>query len=417
MDFLACLDWQKAQDVVAQALTTVAETEKVELLAAQGRITAADIRAQEDVPPFSRSTVDGYAVSSADTFGASEAAAALLELVGEIHMGQEAALTLAPGQAAAIPTGGMLPAGADAVVMLEYAEQPDERTLLVQKKAAPHENVLTKGEDAACGEVIFENGVRLGARHIGLLAACGCQEVLVRKRLKVGLISSGDELVDLAVKPAAGQVRDVNSYALSALLSEMGCEVARFGIVKDSYERFCECLAQAIATCQLVVISGGSSVGAKDFTVPALQAIAKPGLLFHGLAIKPGKPTIFAMDQEVPIFGLPGHPVAAFMVCSQLVAQAVRRLAGERQLAAASGVPAVLSRNLPSAPGRDDFVSVRLVEQGGSYVAEPILGKSGLIGVLAQADGILHIPAEKSGLYQGEKVMIQTATTGKERCE
>ena len=407
MDFLHCMEFDKAQAILCEQLDgSLVAGELVELSLALGRITSEEIRATEDLPPFARSTVDGYAVRCEDTFGASESAAALFSVLGEVLMGQETKLELHPGEAAVIPTGGMLPAGADAVVMLEYTEQPDPQTLLVQRTVAPNENVVTRGEDVTAGAAIIDRGIRLTPQHIGLLAACGCDRLRVRKKIKVALISSGDELVDIHVSPAFGQIRDVNSYSLAALLSELGCEVERIGIVKDSFEQFLSSLSKAVTNCQMVVISGGSSVGAKDFTVPAMQALGEPGILIHGLAIKPGKPTIFGMAGKVPVFGLPGHPVAALTVCGQLVAAAIHRMTGVKPGAVSQGIPAVLTRNIASAPGRDDFVNVRLVKGVDGYAAEPVFGKSGLISIMTQADGVVHIPAEKSGLYEGERVIV-----------
>ena len=229
----------------------------------------------------------------------------------------------------------------------------------------------------------------------------------MKRRLKVALLSTGDELVDIHETPRDGQVRDVNSYSLAALLTRWGCEVQHCGIVRDSFEQFLQQLNQATQECQLVIISGGSSVGARDFTVPAIQALDRPGLLMHGLAIKPGKPTIFGLAGAVPVFGLPGHPVAAWIVCEILVGRAIERMGGMAADRRIKKVPAVLGRNLASLPGRDDFVPVRLVEQATGYIAEPIFGKSGMIGLLAKADGILHVPAATSGLYQGEAVWVR----------
>lgn len=408
MDFLHCMQLDAAQRLIEERLAgCLTAAEAVELPLALGRVTAEAITAPEDLPPFDRSSVDGFAVRSGDTFGAGESSPAMLAVTGEVRMGQATDLELRSGEAASVPTGGMLPAGADAVVMLEYTEQPDPRTLLVQKMAAPNENVVTRGEDAAAGAVLIESGVRLAPQHIGMLAACGCHRLNVRQKLKVALISSGDELVDIRESPLFGQIRDVNSYSLAALLEELGCEVERLGIVRDSYENFLSCLSDAAAYFQMVVISGGSSVGAKDFTVPAMQSLGGPGVLIHGLAVKPGKPTIFGMAGSVPVFGLPGHPVAALVVGSRLISAAVRRMTGQPAQDRLPGIPAVLSRNVASAPGRDDFVQVRLKPEDRGYVAEPILGKSGLISVMAQADGILHVPAASSGLYAGEAVMIQ----------
>ena len=408
MEFLHCLELAQAERLVDEHLKQgcVGE-EEVGLLAAVGRVSSRIVRAADDLPGYARSTVDGFAIRSEDSFGASESAAALFTLVGEVAMGVPVRQALKPGQAMSIPTGGMLPEGADAVMMLEYTEQPDANTLLGQKMVAPFENVVRRGEEIAAGTVLIEAGGRLSDKQIGLFAACGCSRLWVKRRLKVALLSTGDELVDIHETPRDGQVRDVNSYSLAALLLRWGCEVQHCGIVRDSFEQFLQQLNQATQECQLVIISGGSSVGARDFTVPAIQALDRPGLLMHGLAIKPGKPTIFGLAGAVPVFGLPGHPVAAWIVCEILVGRAIERMGGMAADRRIKKVPAVLGRNLASLPGRDDFVPVRLVEQATGYIAEPIFGKSGMIGLLAKADGILHVPAATSGLYQGEAVWVR----------
>lgn len=411
MDFFQYMPLGEAREKIAASLAGL-ETgrETVDLPDALGRVAAENIAAREDQPPFSRSSVDGFAVRSADTFGASETVPALLTVVGEIAMGEQAAAALRPGQAVAIPTGGMLPAGADAVVMVEHTDRPDAETLLILKVAAPGENVVARGEDIAAGAVILAAGQLIAPQHIGILAACGHVRVPVREQPAVAVISSGDELVDIGETPAGGQIRDINSYALGAMLTQAGCRVTRLGIVKDSYEDFLAVLADAVAAYRLVVISGGSSVGARDYTVKAIGALGDPGVLIHGVAVKPGRPTIFGMVGAVPVFGLPGHPVAAMTVCDQLVKPAVHLLLG-RTGGGQPRLPARLARNIASSPGRDDFVNVRLDKQQGQYSAEPILGKSGLISTIAQADGVIHIPADKSGLYGGDVVEVALIRT------
>ena len=407
MDFFQCMSLNEARDLIVNHLAGIAvNSEIVHLSDALGRVAAENIMATEDLPSFSRSTVDGLAVRSADTFGANEASPALFVISGEVAMGKDSMIELQPGQAVAIPTGGMLPAKADAVVMLEYTEQHDASILMVLKMAAPRENVVSKGDDIEAGAVIVKQGQKLAAQHIGALAACGWSRIPVANRVEVAILSTGDELVDIHEPIQCGQIRDVNSYALGAMLSEIGCVVKRLGIVKDSFEQFCSALRAAVATCQLVVISGGSSVGIRDYTEAAISALGAPGVLIHGIAVKPGKPTIFGIVGSVPVFGLPGHPVAAMTVCQQLVKVAVGALMGQKQSVDTFGIPAVLTRNLPSVPGRDDFINVRLSKADGKYTATPILGKSGLISTMSEADGIVHITADKSGLYHGEMVEV-----------
>lgn len=407
MDFLQCMELDSAQALIRKSIQgIVLEQEPVELIDALGRVTAEDLLAGEDLPLFSRSSVDGFAVRSSDTFGASEGAASLFAMVGEVLMGCPAEGRVGPGQAIAVPTGGMLPEGADSVVMLEYTEQPDLHTLLVQRAAAPGENVVQRGEDIACGAKVIESGKCVTPQDIGLMAACGYSQVMVRKKIRVAVLSSGDELVEIDETPVIGQVRDVNSHALAALIQTFGCEVRRMGIVRDDHEFFLTNLRQAVKDNHLVVISGGSSVGAKDFSVSAIESVCTGGILLHGLAIKPGKPTIFGMAGKVPVFGLPGHPVAALTVCGELVKMAIRQMYAQGEGAEEFKIPATLSRNIASAPGRDDFVNVRLIRKSGGYIAEPLLGKSGLITMMAKADGVLHIQSAQTGLYEGDLVWI-----------
>lgn len=407
MEFFQCMSLKEAQHVIVESLKKrTISSETVHLVNALGRIAAEDVVAKHDLPPFSRSTVDGFAVQSADTFGASEAASSLFSIIGEVAMGEERQMEIFPGNAVGIPTGGMLPAGADAVVMVEHVEQPDSKNLLVLRMVAPGENVIEKGEDVQAGTTIINQGQSIAPQHIGMLAACGYANISVYKKLEVGIISTGDELVGIEEPIKFGQIRDVNSYALDALLLEMGCTVTQMGIVKDSYENFFSVLSKAVDTYQLVLISGGSSVGARDYTVKAIDALGTPGVLIHGIAVKPGKPTIFGMTNDVPVFGLPGHPAAAMTVCKQLVKVAVKALMGAEQKVESFGIPACLARNVASAPGRDDFITVKLTKENGTYIASPILGKSGLIRIMAQADGTIHIPADKSGIYSGEIVEV-----------
>lgn len=406
MEFFQCMSLNKARECVIDSLAGInTGSEQVPLMNALGRIVSQDMVATEDLPPFSRSTVDGFAVRSGDTFGASETAPALFVVVGEITMGNETKIQLQPGQATLIPTGGMVPAGADGIVMLEYTEQYAGNMVMVLKKIAPGENLVRKGDDMQGGQVVVKKGQRLAPQHIGALAACGFSTVSVTRRLEVGIFSTGDELVAIHEPAQYGQIRDVNSYTLGAMLTEIGCVVRAQGIIKDSFEEFLLALQNGVQTCQMVVISGGSSVGTRDYTEKAMNALGKPGVFIHGIAMKPGKPTIFGMVGKVPVFGLPGHPVAAMTVCEHLVKVAVHSLVGQ-EIEDTFHVSACLARNLPSVPGRDDFVNVRLSKQEGEIVANPILGKSGLINTMTQSHGMVHILEGQSGLYNGEMVEV-----------
>lgn len=408
MEFMKAKTLNEARKILFDSLEGyVLEAETTALSKSLGRITAGDHVMGEDLPAFSRSTVDGFAVRSSDIFVAGEGIPVVLENIGEVFMGETTNLTLASGQAANIPTGGMLPSGADAVVMLEYTEKPDENTVLVVKPAAPGENIIAKGEDMKSGTVIIRGGERIGAAQIGALAACGFAEVSVRRQPRIGILSTGDEVVDIKAKPGGGQVRDINSYALAAMMEEIGCSTIRYGIIPDDYQQVLLALRQAVGETDMVLISGGSSVGTRDYAVQAIAELGMPGVLLHGIAVKPGKPTIYGLIGQVPVFGLPGHPVSAMTICEQLVKPAIGRLLGQNELFRGWAVPARITRNIASAPGRDDFLRVRLLWQQDGYAAEPILGKSGLISTMLQAEGIVHIDTDCGGLYAGDPVRVE----------
>ena len=410
MEYFNCISLNEAEQLVLNELDgLIVGNEQVSLLESLGRIAAEEVVSKEDLPPFSRSTVDGFAVRGMDTFGASEGVPALFDIVGEVAMGREAVVQVKPGHAVAIPTGGMLPIGADAVVMMEHTERPDNNSLLILKVVAPGENVVVKGEDISAGRLLLCQGQKIMPQDIGALAACGCVAVSVRQRPEVVIISTGDEVVDVACTPVSGQIRDINSYALAAMLEDVGCIVKRYGIVKDQYEELLAALSQAVVGSNMVVISGGSSVGVRDHTVRVIKELGKSDVLFHGVAVKPGKPTIFGMIGKVPVFGLPGHPVAAMTVCNQIVKPAIQILLGQA-IRDVYTIPARITRSMASVPGRDDFIRVQLIKKSSEYWAEPILGKSGLISTMSAADGIVHIPADKGGLYSEEMVQVELIT-------
>jgi len=371
-----------------------------DLLEALGLVVARDIVAPEDVPGFDRSTMDGFAVRASDTFGASEGLPAYLEVVGEVRMGEAPGGELAPGQAYRIATGGMLPSGADAVVMMEYTEPVDERTVGVTRPVAPGENTVRRGDDIRAGEVLFTAGHRLRPQDLGLLAAAGVSRVPVLRRPRVGVITTGDEIVPVDQVPGPGQVRDVNSFTNFGLVAACGGIPVLYGIVRDDFGALHRTVARALDETDMVVISGGSSVGTRDMTARVIDALGEPGVLFHGLAVRPGKPTIGAVVGGKPVIGLPGHPVSAMVVFDLIVRPLLNP--SERRFP----VRARITRQLRSAPGREDYVRVRLRREDGALVAEPILGKSGLIATMARADGLARIPLDSEGVQAGETVEV-----------
>ena len=379
--------------------------EEVDFSRALGRILAKPVLASEDVPPFDRSTVDGFAVRAADTFGASEGLPAFLDIVDDIRMGQATESKLAVGETGRIATGGMLPLGADAVVMVEHSEAVDERTVAVVQPVAPGENVIRRGEDIRQGTQLIPAGHLLRPADIGSLAAVGKTRVLVRQAPKVGIISTGDEIVPPAAVPAPGQIRDINSYSLGAAVQAAGGKPVYLGLARDEFEDVHHKVIDGLAGSDLVILSGGSSVGARDVAAKVLAQLGPPGVLVHGVALRPGKPLLIAVCQGKPVFGLPGHPVSALSTFDLFVRPAIERLLGLVPVPKPS-LRARLTRNLASAPGREDHVRVRLLEEENGLAAEPVLGKSGLISTLVEAQGTIIIPPENEGLLAGAEVEV-----------
>jgi molybdopterin molybdotransferase len=382
------------------------EAEEVETVSALGRVTAAAIRSPEPLPAFSRSTVDGYAVRAADTYGASDSLPVYLDLTGEVPMGAAPAFDLRPRQAALVYTGGMLPAGADAVVMVEQTQHSRPAELEVLRAVAPNENVILAGEDVPPGQVVVEPGVRLRPAEIGGLMALGLTRVSVVRRPRVAILSSGDEVVPPETPPRPGQVRDVNSYSLAALVEQAGGAPVRCGIFPDRADALQPALSRALTGCDLAVLTAGSSASARDLTAAVIGEAGRPGVIVHGVNVRPGKPTILAVCDGKPVIGLPGNPVSALVIAGLFVVPVVERLGGVRSPRPHGQVSARLSLNLPSQAGREDWVPVRVVSTPGGTVAEPVFYKSNLIFSLARADGLVCIPADATGLAAGDEVVV-----------
>ncbi len=383
------------------------ETQVVSVLDAQSRILSEDIKASMDIPGFRRATMDGYAVISKSTFGASESNPAWLEIAGQVNMGQVPDFSLKSGFAAKISTGGMLPRGADSVVMVEHTETIDETSVEIYKSVAPLQHVIDSSEDFAKNEIVLQKGLKIRPPEAGLAAALGYSELEVFKRPCVGIISTGDEVVPVTETPCPGQIRDINSYTLAGFVKEAGCVPKLYGIIKDDIDALFETCKKAVKETDMILISGGSSVGARDFTIDVINRIENSKILAHGISISPGKPTIFAKVGNKPLWGIPGQVVSAMVVFKIVVLPFLNKLKG----AAKSGddqflISAKLSRNVASTQGRQDFVRVRLVNKGDILFAEPVLGKSGLIKTMVQADGLLEIGENVEGLEKGSKVNI-----------
>ncbi|MGN1003087.1 MAG: gephyrin-like molybdotransferase Glp [Oscillospiraceae bacterium] len=407
---LTVLTPDEAFSVIKDAFPPRPVPETVALSRARGRVLCAPVESREYVPGFDRSSVDGYAVAAADTFGCSDAIPALLTLTGEVSMGQGAGEPLPSGCCRYVPTGGAVPQGADAVVMMEYCERFGSDTVGVGRPAAPGENMVFRGDDVYPGKVILPAGRLLGAQDIGALAALGVTEVTVCRRPRVGILSTGDELVPAEASPGPGQVRDVNSAMLQALVEEAGGEARPYGILPDEEPLLRAALKKAAAECDMVLLSGGSSVGTKDAACRVIAGLGE--ILFHGIAMKPGKPTILGRVDGKPVFGLPGHPVAAFFVSRLFVRFALLGLMGRE--ARDFTVSAELTESVSANHGRAQYNGASLFFRNGRWYARPIRGKSGLITTLSDSDGFFCVPRDREGFAQGETIPVTLYTIDQE---
>lgn len=380
------------------------QVHKVPLEESLGRILAQEIQVEYPVPHFRKSTVDGLAVRASDTFGATESMPALIQCQGEVHMGIAPSEQLKLGGGMLIPTGGMLPDASDAVVMIEHLDDFGEGLYGVTKPIAPGENLIDEGEDLHRGEVIIPRYTKIRPQEMGLLASQGIVSIPVLPCLRVGILSTGDEIVSPEVNPAPAQTRDINGYTLLGQALAAGAQAKYYGIVKDKQESLRKTLKMMHRENDVVLVSGGSSVGVRDYSAQLIEELGKPGVLFHGLAIRPGKPTIGGIVDGKLVIGLPGHPASAMVVFDNLVrplldASVIRN----RRYPQPEGK---LTQNLYSGTGREEFVRVRLIPEEMEWRVEPIRGKSGLISTMVEADGYVHIGLDTEGIEAGRSVRV-----------
>ncbi|MFC1826160.1 gephyrin-like molybdotransferase Glp [Thermodesulfobacteriota bacterium] len=382
-------------------------TEDVTLDEAAGRVLAEDIVSDVDLPGFRRSTMDGYAVKAVSTFGATEGNPAYLTVKGVVEMGESPSFSITPGETAKISTGGMLPEGADSVVMIEHTETIDDTTIEVYRSVAPGQNILEKGEDFKKSDIVLSDGQKLRAQETGLLAAFGREEVRVYQRPVIAIISTGDEVVAVHEDPGPGRIRDINTYTLSTLVQGVGGIPLPLGIVGDDFDDLFGLCTTALEQSDMILISGGSSVGTRDFTIDVLSALPDAAIMVHGISISPGKPTILARSRNHALWGLPGHVVSAMVVFEVVVRPFIEHIGGFALRHKKNfKLSARLSRNLSSPQGRIDYVRVRLIEKEGEVWAQPILGKSGLINTMIKADGLIEIGINTEGLDKGTLVEV-----------
>jgi molybdopterin molybdotransferase len=384
-------------------------TERVPTVTARGRVLAEDLYSEVDLPHFHRAAMDGYAVKAKDTFGASASLPAYLKLAGAIEMGKEATQPLAVSEAIRISTGGMMPPGSDAVVMVEHADEVAGELVEIHRGVSPWQNVIQVGDDIRKGDLVFKSGRRLRAHDLGALTGVGISSVPVFKRPRVGLVSTGDEIVEAHVTPLPGQVRNINQHSLAGLIEECGAELKDWGVIRDDRQQLAAAIGGALEWSDVVLISGGSSMGAKDIALETILSFPESEFIFHGISISPGKPTIFARACGKPILGLPGYPVSALVIFDLFGAALIRRLGGEA--AELLGrfpriVRSVLKTNIASQIGREDYVRVTLEQDGGRWIATPLPSKSGAIFTLVKADGMVRIDMNQDGLEAGEEVEV-----------
>ena len=405
-DFLKVKPIEQALEIIDNHPTPLLSTVNIKTIDSLSRTVSTPITSPSDLPSFDRSTMDGYAVRATDTYGASQSQPSYLNLVSEITMGSIPKTKIKVGQAAKIFTGGMIPESADAVVMVEYTELIDSSLIEIIKPVAPGENIIKIGEDIKENDPVFEVGHVIRPQDIGGLLALGITQTPVFERPKIGVISTGDELINPEIEPTKGQVRDINSYTVSSLIQKHGGEPIIFGINKDEFEVQFNSAQKALTECSLLVISAGSSTSSRDLTSQVISSLGEPGILMHGLAHKPGKPSIIGSVENKLIFGLPGNPVSAMIIFELLVKRAINNiLRSTKKLI--TPTQAILTTDIPSINGREEHVPVKLYNsQSGRLMAEPVFGKSNLIYTLIKSDGIVIVPINKSGIYSGDLVDV-----------
>ncbi len=413
-EFFNVLPPDEARSLLLQHLTAVLPAEIIPTETALGRVTAAPLVSAHPLPAFRRSTMDGYAVRAADTFGASGSLPAFLSVTAEVPMGKPADVDLSTGQSVLVHTGGMIPQGADAVVQVEltqiigkHAEGEFPFEIEVFKAVANGENILQVGEDVQSGSEVLPQGHLLRPQDLGGLLALGITALAVTRRPRVAILATGDEVITPQEEAQPGQIRDINSYTIAGQVSQAGGIPVLGGIVPDNLQSLHAAAAEALVCADMLVMTAGSSVSIRDMTVQVIEQLGNPGVLFHGVATRPGKPTIVGVVGRKPILGLPGNPVSAMVQFDMFGLPAIYRLQGLETWPKRGFVWAKLSQNIASQSGREDYVPARLKETGKGLIATPVFGKSNLIYTLVNADGLIKIPLNKGGLSAGDQVEVR----------
>jgi putative molybdopterin biosynthesis protein len=378
---------------------------KASIWDAGGRILAEDITADYDVPPFDRARMDGYALIANDSFEAEEDNPITLRIIGEIPAGVVPEVEVNPGECTVISTGAVIPKGANSVIMVEYTEQEEDKVKLF-RSVSPGENIMLAGSDLKVGEIVLRKGMRLSPREIGVLAALGINEIPVYLQPDVAIISTGDEIVLPGQYLESGKLFDINGATLTNAVRECGCKPNFLGIIKDSPEMLKEKLKEALSKADVVLLSGGTSKGVGDISYNVINELGKPGILVHGVAIKPGKPLLLAIINNKPIIGLPGYPTSALTVFEVVVAPFLRQLAGIKSLEKKS-LEAYMATRVDHALGRHEFLPVHIIKKDSKYIAKPVLTGSGAITTLSMSDGFVEIPSNQLYIEKNELVKVK----------
>lgn len=406
MKLLKVVDIEDAHSVLFECLEDFEDsTIELDISDSLGKIVGEDLYANEDIPSFRRSTVDGYAVVATDLAAASESVPVFLDYVGSVDMGESPGTPVASGKCVYIPTGGAIPDGADAMVMIEHTNKIGDSRIAAEQSVAKGASIINIGEDVTKGSPLVKQGTLITPQIIGVLSASGHPKVNVSKPLRIGIISTGDELVPTDIEPNIGQIRDVNTYSITAQAMKNGYEVVEHIVLKDQRDLILDTVNRLKDTADIICVSGGSSKGEKDYTASVIDEVGNPGTIIHGIAVKPGKPTIIGYDKESKTImaGLPGHPVSAFIIFELLFGALARKYSGSQ---IAHPYYAKISQNLAASPGRTTCIPVKLIPDTNGYVAEPVFGKSGLISTLSRADGYITIEKNNEGLKEGEIVAV-----------
>lgn len=402
MEFFNTVSVEEARDLINTHFADYKfESEDIDILDSLDRILAKDIYSDIHVPEFDRSTVDGYGINVTDSHGATDSIPSILNIVGEVKMGEKPSQSIRPGETMYVPTGGMIPQGANGVIMVENTEKLDDNTLLLYKAIAEGSHIVSKGEDIEKGSLVLKRGKKITPEVMGVLASLGIGKIKVYKKAKFYIISTGDEIIDLDEELFLGKVRDINTYGLFGEIQKLGGQVIGKAIVKDDYELLRIEVEKAADMADVVLISGGSSVGTRDYTYRVIDSLEGRGVFVHGVSIKPGKPTIIGEGKGKLIFGLPGHPVSSILLFKTFVEEYIKSKLGLVEIK--PRIKAIIDFNFPSSPGKLTYQLVRLEEREGVFYASPSFGRSGLISLLAKSQGYIVLEAHEEGIYKGEE--------------